>query len=242
MYSNKFYLQYQNDKYSQNGEDGILEEMLKRLNITEGFVCEFGAWDGMYLSNTYALIEKGFKGVFIEGDPNKYSELLETVAKTPDSIYPINAYVDHNPESENSLDNLLKRTPCPRDFEVLSIDIDSYDYHVWKSLTNYRPKIIIIEINSAANTDDNNHIHTPGKYQGTGFRPTFNLGLEKGYTFFVHTGNAIFVRNDIYPQLNFHYDNELENFRPFYRSALVGDTSRIVLHRDDGWLQRVTPK
>ena len=68
MYTNRFYAQYAKDIHSQNGEDGIIEELLKRLEIKDGWVCEFGAWDGVYLSNTFALVEKGFKGVYIEGD------------------------------------------------------------------------------------------------------------------------------------------------------------------------------
>lgn len=36
MYSNNFYKKYTKDIYSQNGEDGIIEELLKRLNIKNG--------------------------------------------------------------------------------------------------------------------------------------------------------------------------------------------------------------
>ena len=43
--------------FSQNGEDGIIEEILNRLEIQTGWVCEFGAWDGIYLSNTFNLIK-----------------------------------------------------------------------------------------------------------------------------------------------------------------------------------------
>jgi hypothetical protein len=211
MYSNIFYSQYNNNVYSQNGEDGIIEELLKRLNIKDGWVCEFGAWDGIYLSNTFNLITKNFKGVFIEGEQNKYMDLLKTVNKYP-NIVPINAYVDHN-DGINSLDNLLAKTPIPYDFDILSIDIDSYDYQVWQSLKNYRPKIVIIEINSSVNTNNLMHIHETNKYQGSGFRPTFNLGLEKGYKFVLHTGNMIFIDEKYFDQLNISYNNELENFR-----------------------------
>jgi len=79
MYSNKFYNKYRKNVYSQNGEDGIIEELLKRLNINNGWVCEFGAWDGIHLSNTFNLVKKNFNAVFIEGDKNKYNDLLETV-------------------------------------------------------------------------------------------------------------------------------------------------------------------
>ena len=212
MYSNNFYNEFKKDIHSQNGEDGIIEELLNRLQIKKGWVCEFGAWDGIHLSNTFNLVKtKNFKAVFIEGDQFKYKDLLNTVQRFP-NIVPINAYVDYN-DTDNSLDNLLKNTEIPYDFDILSIDIDSYDYHVWRNLKNYNPKIVIIEINSSVNTNNNDYIHQPPRYNGTGFRPTFNLGLEKGYKFVLHTGNMFFIRNDLFDKLNIHYNNELENFR-----------------------------
>jgi hypothetical protein len=133
-------------------------------------------------------------------------------AKEFKNIIPINAYVDHE-DSQNSLDNLLNKTNIPTDFDILSIDIDSYDYQVWKSLKNYKPKIVIIEINSSVNTNNNHYIHEPNKYGGTGFKPTFDLGIEKGYKFILHTGNMFFIRDDLFDKLNINYDNPLENFR-----------------------------
>jgi hypothetical protein len=211
LYTNKFYNTYSKNIYSQNGEDGIIEELLKRLDINNGWVCEFGAWDGIYLSNTFNLVEKGYNAVFIEGDANKYKDLLNTVEKYK-NIIPLNAFVDHN-DTENSLDKLLSKTNIPIDFDILSIDIDSYDYQVWKSLKIYQPKIVIIEINSSVNTANNYYINDSKKYDGTGFKPTFDLGIEKGYTFVLHTGNMFFVRNDLFNKLNIYYDNPLENFR-----------------------------
>lgn len=212
MYKNNFYNEFKKDIHSQNGEDGIIEELLNRLEINEGWVCEFGAWDGIHLSNTFNLVKtKKFKAVFIEGDQLKYKDLLNT-CKNFQNIIPINAFVDYN-DTKNSLDNLLKNTEIPYDFDILSIDIDGYDYYIWKSLINYKPKIVIIEINSSINTNNQNYIHEPPKYNGTGFRPTFNLGIDKGYTFVLHTGNMFFVRNDLFNKLNIHYNNELENFR-----------------------------
>jgi hypothetical protein len=212
MYSNNFYEQYNYNIYSQNGEDGVIEELLNILNITNGWVCEFGAWDGIYLSNTFNLIKnKSFNAVLIEGDKNKYIDLLKTVEDFT-NIIPIEAYVDHN-NTSNSLDNLLKNTNIPYDFDILSIDVDSYDYQIWKSLKDYKPKIVIIEINSSVKVDNKDWIHTPGKYNGTGFKPTYELGLEKGYKFVLHTGNMFFIRNDLFEKLNITYNNPLENFR-----------------------------
>lgn len=223
MYSNLFYKKYRENIYSQNGEDGIIGELLKRLDINSGWVCEFGAWDGKHLSNTFNLVEnKDFKAVFIEGDENKYGGLFKTAAAYP-NIVPLQAYVDHN-DTPNSLDNLLKLTDIPYDFDILSIDIDSFDYQVWKSLKNYKPKMVIIEINSHnADVNDSEWIHTPNKFESTGFKPTYDLGIEKGYKFVLHTGNMIFVREDLFDKLEITYDDPLENFcSHFFRYKTKG--------------------
>jgi hypothetical protein len=211
--SNTFFYTYAKNIYSQNGEDGIIFELLKRLKIYDGWVCEFGAWDGIHLSNTFNLVANmDFKGVFIEGDNDKFKDLLVT-QKDYSSIVAVNAYVDHDPKSVNTLDKILERTPIPKDFDVLSIDIDSFDYQVWESLENYQPKIVIIEINSAILPDVEDHIHTPGKYSGTAFQPMYKLGVKKGYTFVLHTGNMIFVRNDLYEKLNIDCSNVFDSFK-----------------------------
>ena len=198
--SQAFHDEYKRNMYSQNGEDGIIEELLNKLEIKSGWACEFGAWDGIRFSNTFALIERGFQGVFIEGDGNKYKNLIKTAEKHP-NIIPVHAFVDHN-DTDNSLDNLLSKTKIPINFDVLSIDVDSYDYQIWKSLKKYRPKIVIIEINSFINPNSLEHIHDPHKYQGTAFLPMLILGSGKGYSFVVHTGNVIFVENKLLKKIN----------------------------------------
>tara|TARA_B110000858_G_C17749443_1_gene448952 strand:- start:203 stop:862 length:660 start_codon:yes stop_codon:yes gene_type:complete len=219
MYSNNFYEQYNYNIYSQNGEDGVIEELLNRLNITNGWVCEFGAWDGKHLSNTFNLVKnKQFKAIFIEGDNDKYNDLLKTVNEFS-TIVPIKAYVDYN-DTQHSLDNLLKNTDIPNDFDILSIDIDSFDYQIWKSVKAYKPKIVIIEINSSVKVNDSQWIHTQNRYQGTGFKPTYDLGIEKGYKFVLHTGNMFFVREDLFDKLDITYDNPLENFRNDWGGAI----------------------
>ena len=127
-YANAFFLRYKGDAiYSQNGEDGVLLELLRRLGVSGGWVCEFGAWDGVHFSNTFALVQRGFQAVYIEGDDDKFSQLLVTARRYP-GIIPIHAFVDHRPSSASLLDTLLAATAIPRDFAVLSIDIDSFDY------------------------------------------------------------------------------------------------------------------
>lgn len=183
--------EFKSNVYSQNGEDGVVEEILKRLEIDKGTFCEFGAADGVWLSNTYRLLEKEWRGVMIEGS-DSYEKLKETAQKHHPNLIAIQKYVQA--EGEDSLDNILKDTFLEEDFDVLSIDVDSCDYQIWKGLVNYRPKIVIIEIVSSIQPTEK--VIYPESY-GTSFLPMLELGREKRYSLVCHTGNMIFVRNDL---------------------------------------------
>jgi hypothetical protein len=81
---------YRYNRYSQNGEDGVIEEICQRLGITTGWFVEFGAWDGKHLSNTYNLVaHHGWLGVYIEADPDRYQSLLLTKAAFPGKLHTI---------------------------------------------------------------------------------------------------------------------------------------------------------
>lgn len=187
---------YRKNVFSQNGEDGVIEEICRRMSIVQGEFVEFGAWDGKHLSNTFNLLSKGngWKGVYIEGDTNKFNDLKKMQSDYVGSLDILCAYVES--DGENTLDNLLARTNISLNFDLLSIDIDSFDWHVWYSFKKYNPKIVVIEINSSI---------PPGVFQthrdsdviGSSFSATLSLGMAKGYTLVCHTGNMFFVRNDL---------------------------------------------
>lgn len=192
---------YSYNKFSQNGEDGIIEELNQRLGIEnqkkDKWCVEFGAWDGIHLSNTFNLITKNWKGVYIEGDSLRYRDLKETQKDHP-NIIAINAFVSKENLSKYCLDNILKTTNIPNDFEVLSIDVDSFDLEIWESLKEYSPKVVIIEINSSyppgiVKWHSDNYKNS----NGNSFSATLKVAKNKGYKLAIHTGNMIFVREDL---------------------------------------------
>jgi hypothetical protein len=187
-------LRFRRNVYSQNGEDGILAEILRRLEIKHGWFCEFGAWDGKHLSNTYKLLESGWAGVMIEGDRQRYEDLERTAEHFDGRLHTICRFVTPCAGAD-SLDSLLAETPIPMDFDVLSIDVDGPDYLIWKSFTRYCPKVVIIEVNSH---------YPPGVAHveyGCSFTSMVELGCAKGYMPVVHTGNIFFVRKDFVDQV-----------------------------------------
>lgn len=188
------------NKYSENGEDGIVLELFRRLGIDRGWIVEFGAWDGKVASNTFRLIEESdqFRAVYIECDATRYQDLMATANEVNGRILPVCAFVQST--GPESLSAILSRTPVPPEFELLSIDVDSIDYFIWMHLDDYRPKLVIIEINSSI-LPDVEYLHGDGEKPGSSFLSTLKLGHQKGYTLVCHTGNMFFVRNDLMPRL-----------------------------------------
>ena len=68
---------YKKNIFSQYGEDGIIEEIFKRLgNVSDKRCCEFGAWNGKFLSNTCNLITNhNYEAILIEADKKRFDEL-----------------------------------------------------------------------------------------------------------------------------------------------------------------------
>lgn len=195
---------YKKNIFSQNGEDGIILEILKRLRLSPNnkWCCEFGAWDGIHGSNTYNLVKNlNYKAVYIEGDKKKFQDLLNTARKLK-SIIPFNKFVSHKSSSPYTLDKILKKTKISKDFDILSIDIDSFDLAVWKSLKKYRPKIVIIEINSGL-LPGIKQIHGNSKI-GNSFTSTVEFAEKNKYQLVCHTGNCIFIDKKYSKKLKIH--------------------------------------
>lgn len=232
---NSFYNKYKKKIYSQWGEEGIIIEIFRRLNIdiNNKYVCEFGAWDGIKYSNTFLLVEKfNCKAVYIEGDTNKYKELLKTSHRY-NNIIPVNKYVSTNSQMLNNLeksnnhlnidnssntldklDNILKNYNIPTNFLILSIDIDGYDYQVWESVVDFKPILVIIEIGSGIPPPHKRIYNKNGWKEGSSFQSMYELAKSKGYEFICHTGNMIFIDNKYYHKLNLERKHYLYNFCP----------------------------
>jgi hypothetical protein len=200
------------DVYSQEGEDGIISAILDCLPKDDTWCVEFGAADGKYLSNSRNLIEhRGFSAVLIEADNGKFTRLREMYASQP-QVHTKKATVGFN--SDDGLDQVLAATPVPRDFSFLSIDIDGNDYHVWKAIQEYVPRIVCIEFNPTIPTEvDFVQPADPEVIQGSSLTALVELGRAKGYELAaVLRINAFFVRRDLFGLLGIS-DNDPRRLR-----------------------------
>lgn len=192
-------IEYRHNVYSQAGEDGIIGKILESLPQNDRWCVEFGALDGIHLSNTRYLIEsKGYSAILIEADKKKFRELQKNYSQH-DNIFTINKLVGFG--EEDNLDQILSATPIPNGFDFLSIDIDGNDFHVWKSISKYKPKLVVIEFNPTIPT--NIKFIQPADSslnQGASLLSLVELGKEKGYELVsVLQCNAFFVNREYYP-------------------------------------------
>jgi hypothetical protein len=183
--------------YSQGGEDGVLFRLFEKIGVSNRRFVEFGAWDGLRHSNTANLrLHHGWSGLLMEGSDRADGVLVQR------------EYVD--PEN---VESLFRRYDVPKEFDLLSIDIDGHDYWVWKAINAYSPRVVIVEYNiffmaGSAKTiaydsdfrwDHENYV----KYHGASLAAFEKLAREKGYVL-AYTEpfypNAIFVREDALPK------------------------------------------
>tara|TARA_B100000902_G_C27279405_1_gene900805 strand:- start:1082 stop:1765 length:684 start_codon:yes stop_codon:yes gene_type:complete len=202
--------------YSQYGEEGIIEYFIDKLSLKHIQCCEFGM-NSKTNSNTFYFIENyNSYGVYIEQKENKLSELIR------DNTIVINKKVEKN--GSNTLDNILKETKLVKDFDILSIDIDNEDYHIWDSLKHYEPKIVIIEINPFIELG-REYIYD-GSLFSSSFTSTVNLGEQKGYTLVCMTGNLIFVKTSILKKNNLDHLVNVDPNKYFLNDAFVRPENR----------------
>ena len=109
--------------------------------MRKGFFIEFGAWDGIYLSNCRNLYENGWDGCFIEANREKYIDLVKNYKDT--KIICLNKMVYPNSIEGDTID-ILHKEYINIEIDLLSIDIDGRDYEILENM-ELKPKVIIIE-------------------------------------------------------------------------------------------------
>ena len=187
--------------FSQHGEDGVIAELLARLELASGYFVEFGIESGREGNCVFLADVLGWHGLFIEPDEERYSELQRKYAGN-DAVTTLKATV-----TPDNIEELLVAADVPHEPDVLSIDVDGQDYWVWEALEAYQPSVVIIEYNAALPPGRRlvQPRGYPDRWDGTNY---FGASLDalcalaerKGYRL-AHTDlaaiNAFFIRSDL---------------------------------------------
>jgi hypothetical protein len=192
--------EYGRKVWSQRGEDGMLEKIFSTLKIEKGHAVELGAWDGKHLSNVYNLITKGWAATLIECDEEKFLELSDNMRQF-EEVTTIKQKVTL--EKGETLDEILQAAKTPKNFDLLSLDLDGFDYWVWRSLT-FEPKVVLVEYNSNWEGSvtcpyDTEHFWDGTQFYGASGKALNDLAEAKGYELIGHVPNInlFFIKKEL---------------------------------------------
>lgn len=207
-------IQYINKSYSQNGEDMLLKYIFEQINTTNKYFVEFGGWDGKHLSNTYYFRKyENWNGLLLEGNKNK----VDSVNNSKE----INLY--HELLTEENINKIFKKYDVPNKFDLLSIDVDSEDYYIWRGLKNYEANIVIVEFNPGLpNTIPlavkKKKTNIDIGYFGANLLSFYRLAKTKGYEFVTTVKwNAIFIKKELLYKLNIEPIGEEECIERYFK-------------------------
>jgi hypothetical protein len=190
--------------FSQCDEDGIIQEIFRRIGTGDRRFIEFGSEDGSQC-NSALLLTTGWSGLWIDGS----ARYVDNARKSTQGL-PIEArqlWIT----SENIDDALgswaAGRPDKPAEIDLLSIDIDGNDYWIWRAIQSVTPRVVIVEYNASypppiefTQPYDSASTWDGSNYFGASLSALTKLANEKGYSLVGCTlsgVNAFFVRNDL---------------------------------------------
>lgn len=206
---------YGKSVYSQNLEDGMIHEIFNRIGTTNKFFVEFGVENGLECNTTFLLLQK-WKGLWIEAN----SKDVASIKKTFDEpIQNGQLNIKHSFITPDNIEDIFDEFNVPKELDLLSIDIDTTDYWVRKAITNYKPRVLIMEYNAAFFPPivwikkKSETIWNGDTNMGASLQALHDLNKLKGYSLVgcdFNGVNAFFVRDDCYDESLFEEDTSAE--------------------------------
>ncbi|MBY0510747.1 MAG: FkbM family methyltransferase, partial [Rhodospirillaceae bacterium] len=111
------------------------------------------------------------------------------------------------PVNAENINQITAELGVPDEIDLLSIDIDGNDYHVFKAMERVRARVVVLEYNplyapplKVVMAYDPNYAFNENTYMGASLQSITDLAESKGYRLVgcsVAGVNAIFVRADL---------------------------------------------
>ena len=183
---------------SQNLEDGMTCEIFRRIGTTNKTFAEIGVGDGKE-NNTAMLLAFGWSGYWFDGDSAMHAML------NSDKQYNLKAKTAF--VNRENVACHFSEAGVPIEPDLLSLDVDQNTYYIWEGLSQWKPRVVIVEYNAAIPPDqvwkvkyDPNTTWNGTQNFGASLKAFENLGTKLGYSLVgcdITGINAFFVRSDL---------------------------------------------
>jgi hypothetical protein len=189
--------------YSQNDEDGILQEIFRRIGVRHKSFVEFGCGYGLE-NNTAYLLSQGWRGLWMDGDQVNAERIATGFGYLIEHglLKFKQAFI-----TRENIDALIAEAALGPEIDLLSIDLDGNDYGVWEAISAVDARVVMIEYNAKFRpphdwtlTYDANHVWAGNDQMGSSLAALARLGAAKGYQLVgcnLIGLNAFFVRSDL---------------------------------------------
>ncbi len=210
--------------FSQNGEDGIIQYLIKSLKLNHIKFVEIGTQDYTESNTRFIFETMRCDGLII--DPLKNLETL--VRKNVSRFWKNNLTVINKFATPKNINSLLDDNNFQNNIDLFSIDIDGIDYWIIKKLKKNISKIFIAEYNPYfgpeleitvpnINNFDRTSYHYSNLCWGVSLKSLVKIMIEKNYTFVGSNdlrNNAFFISNDHIDKIKINKPN-IENLFEF---------------------------
>jgi hypothetical protein len=191
--------------FSQWGDDGIIQYLIHKLNISNKTFIEFGVGNYLESNTRFLLINNNWRGLIFDGSEKNINFVKN------DSIYwKYNLTAKHLFITRENINHEIKNCGFEGEIGILHIDIDGNDYWIWEEINVVNPEIVIMEYNSVFGNkaaisvpyDKNFYVtnaHYSNLFFGASLKAMCHLAEKKNYSFVgsnTNGNNAYFVRND----------------------------------------------
>lgn len=204
--------------YSQSDEDGIIEEVFRRIGIESRVFVDFGAETGTENNSRY-LLAQGWRGLWIEFLP-QYAPVIREDHKEALSSGQLK-FVEAGVTAEN-INDLIRNAGITGEVDFLSVDIDGNDFHVFEAIDVIRPRVVCLEHNQSyvPPTDwvmpyNPEHRWTGDAMYGASIVALERLARSKGYILVgcsLYSPNGYYLRADLVTEERFTAPYTAERF------------------------------
>jgi hypothetical protein len=191
--------------FTKEGEDGILLHIFHSIGTTNKQFADIGSNDCINSNCANLALHHYWNGVFIDADANALRRGYHIYSRYLGCNASRFRFVPAVITTENA-DQLLQQQGVLAEPDLMCIDLDGNDYHIWKSIESIRPRVVVTEVQiekgKAFFVPEHMQDFEPfedGTPKGASATAMVALGREKGYTLVAANAgkyNLFFVRND----------------------------------------------
>ena len=192
--------------FSQFGEDGIIQYLIRRVPIENEVFVEFGVEDYTESNTRFLLVNDNWAGLIMDGADAHAEFLRSSELAWRHQIDAVTAFIDRD-----NIDELISGAGITGDIGLLSVDLDGNDYWVLERIESVSPRILVAEYNSVFGPEAavtipydpsfvRGEAHPSWLYWGASLAALDQLAREKGFALVAGNkagNNAFWVRRDL---------------------------------------------